>query len=229
MPKNKINMKPWLWDLAYNIVKIYDMDASHDLTHFSNTVKYLRLILPEFADVPIIDSLTKQEETEILTEAAFVHDLVDHKYTAADTRQKLLESAYAANGEPPWRFDIINTIISNMYFSVRTARQKQGLSPIAPGPCALAIAIVADADQLDAYRPERVVIYQNTKYDMSDPELAEINLRMRKTIFVNRILKYRDHYMTTETAKKLAIPLHDELEQYVRSELYNIDVYDTYP
>lgn len=78
--KNTIGIKDWLWNFAVITVLEYKMDDSHGMQHFVNTVLYTRIILEEFADKIIIPGYTKEKEIEIITDAAFVHDLIDHKY-----------------------------------------------------------------------------------------------------------------------------------------------------
>ncbi len=232
--ENTYGIKPWLWTFALDTISIYNIDASHGITHLVNTVLYVRIILDDFRGQQIIQNYTKAEETELIEDAAFVHDLIDKKYMDEQIGIARLRDAFVQNGYPAPKIEAIVSIIIAISFSTRVLRKKAGLPMIGPGPLALAIAIVIDADQLDGYDVRRCYTYQTVRFfGLASPKLKlDERLSMArnwtKTIMVNRILKYKTEYMNTEIAKKLAAPLHLRAEEYVKSELQGCQVYE-YP
>lgn len=234
-PPIPAHLPQWLWDYAQTAIVRHNIDESHGLWHLVNTVLYTRIIMAEFADRPIIDGLSKQQEYDILSQAAFVHDLIDAKYVDEQAALADLRIAFAGAEYPPAHFAIIAHIITSMSFSKRIARRKDGLPMIEPGPLHLAVAIVVDADQLDGYDAERCRIYQETKYfgpnaDTRRPldERSRLCRGWRRTILERRVLHYRDEYMNTEIARELAEPLHQKVVRHVVSELADAELY-AYP
>ncbi len=233
----EIPVAPWLLDFAVNTIAEYNIDSSHGLGHLINTAIYARIILEEYADVSIIRSLSKPQEESLIIDAAFTHDLIDHKYMTevegiARLTRVLEEHHYGREN-----IAMLITIITSMSFSVRVARRRNGLSMIPTGPLALATAIVVDADQLDGFDVERCRTYQINKHFGRDT-MQHINSHLDdrgrlcrgwiKTILVNRVLKYRDEYMNTTTGKKLAAPLHIKVADYVAREHADDELFD-YP
>jgi HD superfamily phosphodiesterase len=230
--ENIHGIKPWLWEFAKETITLYNMDSSHGLQHFINTCSFLKQLLPEFEGRAIIKDIDNITCREILIDAAFSHDLIDGKYMDENEGLQRFRRTFLRNKYDPEHLEIVVHIITTMSFSKRKARLDKGLPMIEPGPYALATGIVIDADQLDAYDPERCRIYQETKYlraeyaDLSLAERAELAHQWRATILIKRVLMYKNHYMNTETAKKLAEPLHNSLVEYVSREFNNVKFID---
>jgi len=238
---NTYGIKQWLWDFAVDTIAHYHIDSSHGLGHLVNTAVYARIILEEFTEVSIIPGLSKAEEEGLIVDAAFTHDLIDKKYMDEHEGIARLDHLLTEHQYGRKNIDMLITIISTMSFSHRVARLKTGQIMIESGPLALAVGIVVDADQLDGYDIERCRMYQiNRHFGINDaltslyPKRPHLDDRGRlcrgwiKTILTKRVLKYKDEYMNTTTGKKLAVPLHIKVADYVAQEHEHDDVFD-YP
>lgn len=225
-------MESWLWDFALETISKFNMDRSHGIGHFVNTVLYLRMILEEFSHTNIIPGMSKSDEVELMIDAAFAHDLVDSKYMDEGDGIRRLEKVFIENGYTEEKFAIVVKIITTMSYSKRIARKRAGIPMIPIGPYTLATEIVVDADQLDGYDPERCRIYQETKfwssaYDhLDESEKIRLSLGWRKTILVSRVLKYKSEFMNTNTGRKLAEPLHNNVIDHVKRELEDAEIFD---
>lgn len=215
----------WLTVLAMTTVAVYNMDESHGINHFLN-VRRNAIMLGINASLPT-------SRLMVVADAAYAHDLIDTKYVH-DVPEQLerVRSAFLRNGYSASCWITVEKILTTMSFSVRAERLKQGLPAIRIDSDWLLVAIVADADQLDAYDVNRCITFQNRRFDrlpgISTPERIRLIRGWVKTILVNRVLQYRDTYMFTELAKKVAEPLHDQVEKYVRDELADDEIFD-YP
>lgn len=227
-------IKPWLLDFANSMIFMYNIDSSHGINHLLNTAAYAKIILEEFRGAQIIPGLSKPDEEELIIDAAFTHDLIDKKYMDEARGIGQLREIFEKNRYGRDKIDMIIKIITSISFSTRVARRREGLPMIEPGPLALATAIVVDADQLDAYDIERCQTYQITRFfgrnapNISLEERSRLSRGWTKTILCNRVLKYKDEYMNTETGKKLSIPLHVKVREYVQTHMQNDDLYN-YP
>lgn len=220
-------IRTWIWNYAAEVVAKCAMDESHGMQHFINTAGYARQILKGERE-PIV-GMKRPDAVRVITDAAFVHDLIDGKYRNEKEALNELGDKFAAHQYKEW--DIIEYIITRISFSKRAEREHRGLPMIEPGRLARAVAIVADADQLDAYDVNRVIEYQRNKFwnathsALSEDERRTLSRGWIKTILVKRVLKYRDVYLTTDIARKLAAPMHEDVAEYVRRELSNEEMY----
>jgi HD superfamily phosphodiesterase len=222
-----ISIDPRFIRFALDTIAEYQMDDSHGLTHFINVTKYASIILNEYRCREIIPGLTKAAETTLILDAAFVHDLIDKKYMDEAEGVARLRQFLDSIDYHPGHINYIITIITSMSFSKRHARMIAGLPAIEPGPVALATAIVADADQLDAYDLRRIVAFQYSAHGRSVTSTQE-RRNWIKTIIVNRVLLYRDKYMSTEIARRLAAPLHETAAAFTAREMPD-DLLMNYP
>lgn len=217
-----MSISDWLWKFALETVEKYKMDDSHGMRHFVNTALYVKLILEDFKDQTIISGYTKSRENEIITDAAFSHDLIDSKYMDENKGIEYLSAEFKRNGYNDVDLNIVLKIITTMSFSKRIKRLRMNLPAIEPGPYTLATEIVTDADQLDGFDPERCRIYQERKF----PHSKTLSRGWRKTILVKRVLLYKDVFMTTSLGKKLAEPLHNQVLEHVARELADAEMYE---
>jgi hypothetical protein len=225
-------IKQGLWDFALETIDLYRMDDSHGIRHFVCVVLYTRLIMQSSGISPVIPGLTTDAAAEIVIDAAFVHDLVDRKYTpamldyeAADAPWPRLRAALLVY-HTPQTVEMIRIIIDSVSWSKRRGRLASGLPPIEPGPLAAAIGIVADADQLDAYDVNRCKKYQTEHFrriGLWGQQYEHLCRQRIKSILVNRVLLYRDHYFSTAAARLIAGPLHLHVEAYVAAELSDVN------
>lgn len=206
----------WLWQYAEKVIRECNFDSSHDMQHFVNVYHYVLDIINHLDFPEIIEGIPCDDAIKLLSYAGFCHDLIDSKYVDSVEYLERLRKVFLENGYPEEYTEIIMFIIDNMSFS----KQRKGV--VIPERYRLAMDIVGDADKLDAYRPERVIAYQTTcKHD--DPVMTR---NWIKTILVSRVLEYKSKWLKTDYAKKLAAPLHEKVEQYVKENLENATLCD---
>ena len=213
----------YLLNYGNRVILMNNMDMSHDQVHFINTVEYAYQILHsnEFENKDIIPDYTREDAEEIILLAAYSHDLIDSKYMDETVALEKLNSVFLENGYSEDKLKIINYIITHISFSKRREREKQGLPLFSEHEYKLAAQIVCDADQLDAYRVNRILSYQSTK-KLNDTDTK----KWCKTIIVKRVLKYIDCYMNTQTAKEIARPMHDKVVKIVEKEYTDVDMFE---
>jgi len=212
----------WLFNFANKVIIKNNMDSSHDQLHFINTAKYAFTIV-ESSEIKNKDYIVKDFDfmnaREIIILSAYCHDLIDSKYMDEDKGIKNLNDAFIKNGYSQSKLDVILYIITHISFSKRRKREKEGLPLFEEHPYKFASQIVCDADQLDAYRVERIISYQNRK-GLSNIETKQ----WCKTILVKRVLKYIEKYMNTEIAKIIAQDMHNKVQEIVDTEYIGVDM-----
>lgn len=212
-----MNIPDWLYDYSKYVIKKYNFDSSHDLTHFENVYNYSRQIIEnDYPKGSLIEGLNRYNSLEIIYYAAFSHDLIDDKYLDTEEAIQNLREIYLTNGYYEKYLDIIIILIDNMSFS----KQRFGKQQVHKD-YQLALDIISDADKLDAYRVERVIAYQERKN--YDPKLYKGWI---KTILVKRVLKYRDCWIKTKYAKKICGKMHDKVQDYVDVNLNSVEMFE---
>lgn len=234
--RNKINderyalsqLPKWIVNEAKSIIKKYNIDSSHGLNHFIKTWLYTKQILQEeFVNQKVIENMSVEDGHEVALLSAFIHDRVDSKYMNVEDELNLFRSNALINGLSAEKVDAIIYIISHMSYSKRIQRRKNGLPLIEDTQYKIALGIVIDADQLEGYSIDRVLTYQSVYYrNCEEPEKTKMIKGWCKTIFVKRILKFKDEFMNTETGKLLCIEKHNKVEKYVNENLEHIDMFE---
>ncbi len=218
----------WIVKEAKSIIKKYNIDSSHGLNHFTKTWLYAKQILQqEFVNEKVIENMSVEDGHEVVLLSAFIHDRVDSKYMNVEDELNLFRSNALINGLNAEKVDAIIYIISHMSYSKRIQRLKNGLPLIEDTQYKIALGIVIDADQLEGYRIDRVLTYQSVYYqNCEEPEKTKLIKGWCKTIFIKRILKFKDEFMNTKTGKLLCIEKHNEVEKYVKENLEYIDMFE---
>jgi HD superfamily phosphodiesterase len=205
----------WLFEFGLDTIQRFNIDWSHGMDHALAVLHYARDIVAGYQrdhpKIQLIPRHTNPEAKRLIDVAALVHDWIDHKYMREDVGIARLEQVFQEHNFP-YTASVV-AIITSISFSKRVTRKKQGLPMLDLGELQLAAEIVADADMLDAYNPERCLVYQNRF--ANDPEEYR---RIVRAILVDRVLQYRDHYLNTPYARAIAKPLHDQLAAYVKSK-----------
>lgn len=223
----------WLRFYAEECISKHGYDSSHDMQHFDNVCNYAKQIVDE--DYPtgtLVEGMKREDSILLLIIACFSHDLIDTKYVNGEEAVKQLIAKYrefccmealtwfiAGGGyELPEGLDVETWIflIENMSYSKEV---KGGV--VVPDRLRLIMSILRDADKLDAYRVERVIAYQSRKCNTETERLGWI-----KTILVKRILMYKDKWLKTACAKRLAPPLHLVVEEYVNENLKDVEMFE---
>ena len=217
----------WLVSYADEVIKKYNIDSSHDQTHFHNTAEYAWKIVnsSEFSGHAfnsdfIISGFEPHDAIEIVILAAYSHDLIDSKYMNEEEGIENLRAIFELHDYPSDKFEVVLYIITHISFSKRRLREQNGLPLFEDHPYKFAAQIVCDADQLDAYRVDRVLEYQRTHPNGKPWK------RWCKTLLVMRVLRYISDYMNTEPAKRLASVMHDSVQRIVDDEFADVEILD---
>jgi len=183
-----------------------DFDESHDYNHAKKVLENSLLIAisNEYRNAKL--NLTT------LVYSAFCHDIRDHKYSNSisfDEFYRFLKQ------EVPDNADDIVTIIDNISYSkqnkkrIETGSMKENDIPENLKPY---IDIVRDADRLEA-------IGKTGLKRCEDYQLSHGNKVPEDVIkhCHEKLLKLLpENFIVSEKAKELAIPLHDELLEYIK-------------
>ncbi len=217
---------------ANQLIIQHKIDESHGIDHAQAVAEWAAKIVHSYpAKQTLIEGLDSQEAIIVIITAAYVHDLIDHKYV----KKENLESAYIdlynhlrTVGFTRDTSKYVILIITNISFSKRLTRKLAGeprmidMAKIGYKHLQLATEIVCDADMLDAYDPNRCITFKVHQM-RKQPDDVEI-LRHVKLVLVGRILKYRGEYFNTDVARRISLPLHEKLEDYVDKKLSHIDI-----
>jgi hypothetical protein len=214
-----LGLPQWLFEFGVETITQFNIDWSHGMDHAIKVLTYARQIVAcyrrDCLDRELIPGLPNAEAEKLIDVAALVHDWIDKKYMVESVGAMRLESRFSRQNFPYTRQ--VLAIITSISFSKRVARKKQGLPMIDLGPLQLAAEIVADADMLDAYDPERCLVFQS-RFNYAEERQRQIV----KEVLVDRVLQYRDHYMHTPYGREMAKPLHDKLVVYVRDHGFDM-------
>ncbi len=221
----------WLYDYAISIINRYGIDESHGIKHYFNVMNYAQQILvsEEIKSKTLIEgsTLSRYDVELVVLDAAFCHDLIDSKYVNEEQATKDLVNVLEKHNYGRPRVDILIYIIKNISYSKRIKRMGLGLPAFEDHPFKLVTQIVCDADQLDGYDVGRCILYQTIKHDhLQEPERTKKIRGWIRTILEKRILMYKDKHMNFEISKRLAIPLHEEANNYLITNLQDADLYD---
>ena len=204
---------PKLLELAAQIHSIYRFDSSHGMDHLLHT-RYNAIAIMNADGVPRLPGMDPCRVRNLIKDSAFIHDLIDAKYVRADEKPIVWATICRVLVDLGWTYEEcghIYDIIDNMSFSKCQQRRASGLLPVDPAlPSCHCIHVVRDADMLDAYDPTRCLQYQLAHH----PDCVDDHLR---SILVDRVLKYKDHHLTTPYALSIAPALHKKVEQFVQA------------
>lgn len=215
-------------------VKKFNIDDSHGVGHARNVAYFAKIILKQLEKnknkyennkVFLTDSVKK-----IVFISAYLHDTVDSKY-GAESNIDLLIEFLKSHDISEEEIQTIKYVILHMSFSKRRSNISKSLPEFGTtDPKLIKICeIVADADMLDTYNPLRSELYQSVKFDHMKNNNKEYMYWVKtwtKTMFVKRVLLYRDVWFRTDVAKKLCKPFHIAAEKYLLENLSDVDVQD---
>jgi hypothetical protein len=219
---------PWLVAYAHSVVKTHNIDSSHGVDHGIAVAKYAATITDcqdcclDKSHCNLIPGLSHDDARRVIIIAAFVHDLVDHKYVDPIEATREMKHEFTKHHMDDVLITYIDVIINNISFSKRVHRRKLGkkmidMAELGCPELQLATEIVCDADMLDAYDPIRCINYRLHSMP-NNPD----NLRWAKLILSKRVLSYKSMFLNTNSSKKIAEPLHDELQEYLDVNMSDI-------
>jgi hypothetical protein len=209
----------WVIEFVKATISEFDIDESHGLDHAYNVMSYAQVICYDYvkAGQTLIQDVSNTSAVEIILISALIHDMCDHKYMDELVGIERIRNVFKERFDD-FTVSAIITIISNISYSKRIVRRANGLPMISTGELQLATEIVCDADMLDCYNPERCLIYQTIRNPGNESE----NRKSAKKLLCERVLKYRDEFINTPSAKSLALPLHNDLVKYIESNLADV-------
>lgn len=202
-------------------------DDSHDVIHAlkvtSNALAILQELeanfnsnshsnsnLDSYTDLELGQSvcaiMPEQLDSNLLIAMTMLHDVCDHKYPESIQKSQLEEFIINKYGEENGT-NIID-IIDNVSYS----KEVKGLTKNFPFPLNLYLSVVADADRLEAIGREgieRCEIFTST-HGGKVPE--DVIKHCHEKLL--RLLS--ENFIKTGPGKKMAEPLHREIEEYVR-------------
>lgn len=155
-----------------------------------------------------------------LIAVAWLHDVGDPKYDPQEALWPKMEQFLRTEGLTPWILTIVRLISYSQEVKDREQwgteyRNRWKLALSKPG--LLIRDIVSDADKLEALGVvgyERCAEYTRSKF----PTLPENEIHIKVIAHAReKLLRLRDEFIVTSPGKELAIPLHDELVDCLRS------------
>lgn len=218
-------------------VKKFNIDDSHGVGHARNVAYFAKTILRELDKDKNEDKNNNEDNKVFLTDSvrkiifisAYLHDTVDSKYGAESNIDSLVEFLKSHNISEE-EIQTIKYVILHMSFSKRRSNISNSLPEFGTtDPKLIKICeIVADADMLDTYNPLRSELYQSVKFDhmKNTKEYMYLVKTWTKTMFVKRVLLYRDVWFRTDAAKNICEPFHIAAEKYLLENLSDVDVQD---
>jgi uncharacterized protein len=173
-------------------------DDSHNWIHAENV--YL-------STIKIINSLDIDYDEDIITYAAKLHDVCDHKYQNSIPRTELEKFILKNLGSE--KTNHVLKIIDNVSFS----KEIKGLRETLIEPYNTYLTAISDADRLEAIgkvgieRCETFTKSRNGKI----PEDVIIHCH-------EKLLRlYEDNFIVTKLGREIAKPLHEEIVNYVKN------------
>ena len=197
-PRPAMNHELYQTARAFLIASTSYFDASHDVQHAERVMQ----MAFEIANATYADY-----DATILVLAALLHDVCDHKYTGPQSTSKpqlrnfLLEQVDAPAA------DSILLIIDNVSFS----KQDKGLDQDLGEWLGRHLTCVRDADRLEAIGQRGLQRCMQFTEARGGEIPADVVQHCREKL----LRLYNEHFIVTEYARQLALPLHQEIEQYM--------------
>lgn len=200
-------------------------DDSHDIIHALKVTSNVLAILEEFRfnfrdDIDLelgqANNIPIELDKNLLIGMAMLHDVCDHKYPESIQRSELEEFIFSNYGESYG--SIIIDVIDNVSYS----KEVKGLQKKMPFPFNLYLDMIADADRLEAIGQEgikRCEIFTSVRGGKV-PEDVIVHCHEK----LLRLLP--ENFIKTGPARKMAEPLHREIEDYVRFQEQQLNKID---
>lgn len=193
---------PILAAKGYCINRTVKYDESHDWKHHQRVVELIKIIAT--------NECVPAEETELLIIAAWLHDIVDHKYVKdlEEATQDMIEHL-RSSGISTKNIDRIMSWIMNSSWSKEKKGDPAVLNVLKSDHCA---RILADADRLDSISWEpspnpnmSMGIYRCYKFSqMRNPNATEAELIAMVKQHCDEKLLILHEWIFTKTGKALA-------------------------
>lgn len=186
---------------VYEFVKqsTKDFDESHDIKHALKVYENALEIVDR-------DYINDNLDKEIIMYAAMLHDVCDHKYPNSIKLNDLNHFIYDKLEHD--KAKIVIEIIDNISYSKEEAGNRKDVHhPY--------LNIISDADKLEAIGLvgiNRCYAFNKAKY----PHLDDIGIKKGVISHcTGKLLKLKDQYIRTNAGKTMAIPLHEEIVEWM--------------
>jgi uncharacterized protein len=184
-------------DVLFNFVientKIFD--ESHNHVHAMKVTHLAHIIMK---------SLRQEYNEKLLTYIAMLHDVCDHKYQNAiskDVLSNFITTNLSSENEP-----VIMKIIDNISFS----KEDKGLRETIPEQYNDYLTAVSDADKLEALGAvglERCIEFTKARGgEIPDDVVKHCHEKLLRLL--------PENFIKTSLAKEMAAPLHDVITEY---------------
>ena len=168
-----------LYEFVEQMCKEYNIDESHDLRHAKDCVE---------TAYSILDYNITEDEKEVITYAAALHDCVDKKYTNVSEATEKVRTFLISEGWTNERAQAVLNIINTMSYSHLNKQMIDGAIVFPEhGVYQKAYHIIRQADLLCSYKVERCYLYQKHVA----PTMPEDEVWKRvNALFQSRVFKY---------------------------------------
>lgn len=189
--------------VAFVRQSVAHFDESHDLNH--------ALTVTNVAD-KIMATLQAEYDYELLSYMAMLHDVIDHKYPESISEDELRNFVLGQLGEE--KLEQVMYVVNNLSWSKESSGRRK---PTPEGLINYLVA-VSDADRLEAIGSvglKRCYEFGKAKHpDYTHEQLVE---RVRIHCHEKLLRLYPEHFIVSERARKMALPLHQEILRFVES------------
>ncbi|XWV26960.1 hd superfamily [Tupanvirus soda lake] len=217
---NHISINSKYFSEVYDILNLcaaltIEYDESHDIVHHFNVFKNCIDILVALQNNGELDTNHNDFNylLRLITYASLLHDTVDHKYKNNYEQKKSQLNIFLDTRAALISKDIL-WIIDNISYSKEV---KNGYPLHENKLIQLARNIVSDADKIEALGIQG--IYRCKQYTIAiNPNFPEESItKLVVEHCHDKLLKLTEFFIRTTPGKEMAIPLHQEIVQYVNA------------
>jgi uncharacterized protein len=206
--KKNLTMKKELEELNEKLSAFVEentkiFDDSHNHFHMAQVVKNSFQILDHDNNAREMQLKYPEIATLVLI-VAWLHDVRDHKYPNSISEEHLRTFIDEISSQT----DLILDIIANISFS----KEAKGLRKTFSEPYQTVLNVVTDADRLEAIGAVGIVRCETFARERGERVPEDVVIHCHEKLL--RLLP--EGYFKTDYGKQLALPLHQEIEEYVK-------------
>lgn len=173
--------------------------------HFDDSHNHVHALRVNYNAHKIMESIKPDYNKELLMYMAMLHDVCDHKYPESIPREELEKFIESNLGSI--QKNIVMRVIDNISFS----KEVKGLREEIQKPFDMYLLAISDADRLEALG--KVGIERCIEFTSSHGGIVPDDVVKHCHEKLLRLLP--EQFIKTELGRKLAEPLHREVELYV--------------
>lgn len=189
--------------VAFVRQSVAHFDESHDLNHALTVTN---------SSHKIMATLQEEYDHELLSYMAMLHDVRDHKYPESISEEELKSFILEQIGDE--KLEKVMFVVDNLSWS----KESSGRRKPAPHELANYLTAVSDADRLEAIGSvglKRCYEFGRAKHpDYTHEQQVE---RVRVHCYEKLLRLYNEHFIVSECARKIALPLHQEILRFVEN------------